>query len=559
MKFLPIVRRELRVAARRRNTYWLRSGIALAVVLLSAWIFLVSIRDSPRALGRTLFNVLTGGALAYCLLAGLRSTADCLSEEKREGTLGLLFLTDLKGHDVVLGKLAVNSLNAFYGLLAVMPVLAIPLLVGGVTGGELARVALVLLNTLFFSMAAGLFVSALCRSHRKAMGATFLLLLLFTAGFPACGAWLAYRANWGTVETTFLLPSAVYSYALAQDRAFGSVAERYYWSVSTIQVLGWMFLALASLIAPRAWQDRPVGARAARWQDSWRRFSRGSVAERGTFRTRLLNRNAFFWLAARARLKPAWVWLTLGLLACGWVWGLAKFEKDWLNIGTYLATAFLLNSLLKCWLASEAGRQLSEDRKAGSLELLLSTPLTVREILRGQRMALSRQFLAPAFLVFGLEIAMMVATLNDPMSRSEMWLWFCLWQAGMIALVADLIALYWVGMWLGLAARNPKRAYTETVVRVLVLPWAGFAAFIAGVVVLNMASRSEPGWGVFLGTWLGLTLAADVGFGLWARHKLLTEFRTVATQRFQPRVALWRRIFGRTGAAGGEAGLSLAD
>ena len=63
--------------------------------------------DRPsREIAIALFGVLTGTAVLYCLLSGVRSTADCLSVEKREGTLGLLFLTDLKGYDVVLGKLA---------------------------------------------------------------------------------------------------------------------------------------------------------------------------------------------------------------------------------------------------------------------------------------------------------------------------------------------------------------------------------------------------------------------------------------------------------------------
>ena len=72
----------------------------------------------------------------YCLLSGVWFTADCLSEEKREGTLGLLFLTDLKGYDVVLGKLVATSLNGLYAVLAAVPILALPLLMGGVAPGE---------------------------------------------------------------------------------------------------------------------------------------------------------------------------------------------------------------------------------------------------------------------------------------------------------------------------------------------------------------------------------------------------------------------------------------
>ena len=37
-------------------------------------------------------------------IAGLVLTADCISQERREGTLGLLFLTDLRGPDVALGN-----------------------------------------------------------------------------------------------------------------------------------------------------------------------------------------------------------------------------------------------------------------------------------------------------------------------------------------------------------------------------------------------------------------------------------------------------------------------
>ena len=36
-------------------------------------------------------------------------------------------------------------------------------------------------------------------------------------------------------------------------------------------------------------------------------------------RKRLLDTNAFYWLSARARLKPVQVWLFLGLMAGWWL------------------------------------------------------------------------------------------------------------------------------------------------------------------------------------------------------------------------------------------------
>src|SRR5262249_39560783 len=159
---LPVVERELRAAARRPGMYWGRVSMAVAGLLIWLWATVSEpVWSSGSRNGTVLFNLLSSLAFGFTLVAGLRGTSDCLSSEKRDGTLGLLFLTDLKGYDVVLGKLAATSVGAFYGLLAILPVLAIPLMMGGVTAAAFWRVALVLLNTLFFSLASGILVSAI--------------------------------------------------------------------------------------------------------------------------------------------------------------------------------------------------------------------------------------------------------------------------------------------------------------------------------------------------------------------------------------------------------------
>jgi ABC-type transport system involved in cytochrome c biogenesis permease component len=551
MKFLPIVGRELRVAARRRGTYWLRSFVAAGVLLVSGWIFLFSFRESPRELGHSLFYTLTGGALLFCLFAGLRSTADCLSEEKREGTLGLLFLTDLKGYDVVLGKLAANSLSGFYGLLAILPVMAIPLLLGGLAAAEFARVAAVLVNTMFFSMCVGMFASASCRSARASAALTLLLVLLFTAAFPAWGTWLAWKAQTRNFESLWFLPSAGYTYALALETPFRRAGgAAFYGSLGVIHALGWIFLGLACVITPRSWQDRPLSERGERWRAWWQMSSFGSAAQRVAWRTRLLNVNPFFWLAARARLKPAWVWGFLGCMACGWTWGAFKYGRDWFNEGIYITTAFTLNSVLKLWFVSEAMRQLAEDRRMGTLELLLSTPLTVRDILRGQALALRRQFLGPVIFTLVAEVILFTCAPTDAVSHHDRVAWAAVWMAGMVMLVADLAALYWMGMWMGLAARNPKWAFSDAVARVLVLPWVGFAMFLTLVAVFSIRGNEGPEWPTVLGVWVALGLAADLGFGAWARHQLLTGFREAAARRYERRASVWSRLLGRAEAPG---------
>src|SRR5438105_3113281 len=121
MQFLPVVQRELSVAARRKATNWGRvasAGITFAVFVS----LLIAQKGSPARVGTMLLQFLTLFIFLECLIAGPRYTADAISEEKREGTLGLLFLTDLIGIDVVLGKMISRSIGSVYNLIATFPI-----------------------------------------------------------------------------------------------------------------------------------------------------------------------------------------------------------------------------------------------------------------------------------------------------------------------------------------------------------------------------------------------------------------------------------------------------
>ena len=107
---LPVVAREMGVQARRKGMYRLRMGAAFIALGLVGWLVILSSANIPTAAqGEAIFTVLTTVSFCFCVLIGIRATSDCLSEEKREGTLGLLFLTDLRSHSVVLGKVAAGS------------------------------------------------------------------------------------------------------------------------------------------------------------------------------------------------------------------------------------------------------------------------------------------------------------------------------------------------------------------------------------------------------------------------------------------------------------------
>ena len=124
MTFLPIVERELRVRARQAATHWTRAALGFVAGQLAVQGFLYAYGvTNPSRIGPGVFVTLASVA-QFIALASVFFTADSLSSERRGGTLGLLFLTDLKGYDVVLGKLASTGLGAFYALLGMVPALA---------------------------------------------------------------------------------------------------------------------------------------------------------------------------------------------------------------------------------------------------------------------------------------------------------------------------------------------------------------------------------------------------------------------------------------------------
>jgi len=118
----------------------------------------------------------------------------------------------------------------------------------------------------------------------------------------------------------------------------------------------------------------------------------GVPTRRRRIRTRLLDRNPCLWLGGRHRVKRNSGLGVSGSRSRGWLAGYLKWPNDWLGAENYVTTG----------LPGSRGAQgvgglgslpaVRPDRRSGALELVLSTPLTVREILRGQMLASGGSF-----------------------------------------------------------------------------------------------------------------------------------------------------------------------
>jgi hypothetical protein len=526
MTFLPVVERELRVAARRRGTYWSRLAAASLGWAIAAWV-LTAASNAGMQTGAVVFKVLAAVIFVYTALGGLLATADCLSEEKREGTLGLLFLTDLKGYDVVFGKLASTSVKIICGVMAVAPALAISIVLGAVTRDEVARVMLVAANLLFFFLCAGMFASSVCRQDNRSFGLAALLSAALLAGIPGMA-----------LSRLFHIPildaASLFSPAFGCFTAFDDFHDKFpnfwFWLNCLItQIYAWSFLVLACRIVPRSWQDSSAVKESRR-----RRLVKVKTVRGTAERKEVLAVNVFLWRAAQPGLQRTVVWLALLAVALMWFAMDSLFPLRRFDIGPDLIALLLAGVILKAWLASEASATLSADRRNAALELLLTTPLPEKEILKGQRQALWRQFAEPAADVFLANIFLLIMELIHLPPRMALSdarnLFVGLHLILGLSLLTDMLTLSWVGMWRGLVLRKPNNAAMLSLVQILLVPYALFFAFY-----ITASDIKAPNWFSVLIFTNILGMASGFFFAQNAHARLSEYFRQVVAEGVAPK------------------------
>ncbi|MBI2925212.1 MAG: hypothetical protein HYY24_05855 [Verrucomicrobia bacterium] len=421
MNVTPVITRELRGEARRAMNYWLRivgAATLLALLVLLWWDW----QGFTIGQGSRLFMDLNLTLFAAIWLIVPLLTADCISFEKREGTLGLLFLTPLTARDIVIAKGLVHALRALTLWLAALPVLAIPLLLGGVTWMDLVRAALLDCGALVLALTTGLLASCWCREWSRALMLALSLSLLSGLLFVSLhtGYWVARFMT--VTKSRFSVGAFLTMLAARLENQLGSLPF-FSWgrgpgfsmmwrrggggSDLTSVVLAAALLLFALLAAVlvlwlavrrirRAWQEEPPSPRQRWWMQAFctPQFWRGLFRR---YLRRSLERNPIGWLQEyswNARLSK-WGWcLGIVLAEC------ALFVGT--SFGSYLDFQTLLGALLALGIALSAAGSFRRERQTGALELILVTPLRVRAIILGRLVGLWNQFLPTVIVVLGI-------------------------------------------------------------------------------------------------------------------------------------------------------------
>lgn len=530
MTFLPIVQRELMVTARKPALGWTRFLAALAGLAVFT-VVLAAAKTNPTTLAETLFVALATPLFAYCLLAGPLHTSDAITAELREETLGLLFLTDLRGYDVLLGKLVARSLQVFYAVVAVIPVLALPILLGTVTAGQFWRMTATLLTTLVLSLVTGLAASTFCREWRTSIMVSLLALLGFTAG-ASLANWLVSVARPGPGFSTLLpVGSPLGSFQLSFEDAYQAPGGSGRFLLS-LQVQ-WLAM-VGALLASGGWLTRlvrhpaPVRAHAlpSGLDPAFNRLTGRPIAHWAGLRIR----HPYAWLQRVFRPVPGvFTWSFSGLLAATVVLLLLSL----LARGSATQEAALWLALLLTWgahqwlklqLAIAATRGAAEDRAGGLFELLIVSGVDPHNLVEGHRRALLGQF-APAMLALGgLHVALFLRLIfpDTPLAAQST---LGLLVVGALLLYVDAHALVLQGLRQALRQPGPLEAFRTTYLRVMIPGWIGL--LVPGVLLLTRPTGSGTVT-FYLALWILFSLVASRWTGKRARIDLEYGFLQLA-------------------------------
>jgi ABC-type transport system involved in multi-copper enzyme maturation permease subunit len=450
MAVLPIIERELRLGSRKPRTYLTRAAFALMASLTTLGILspVISGFASVTVMGPPLFNVLSIAGFACCLMAGPFVSSDALSQERRDGSLEALALTRLSGWDLVRGKLLALSLNPVYCAVSALPLLALSVVLGGVTGGEFWRMAAVWLNTLFFSMAVGLCCSAVAWHNFRSFTAASALLIICGGLVPGSSAYFAYAKH------------------------YGSAPGRFWVLLLLTNAMAWFFLhgAASKVFDFTRWEEPVPDVPPRRWLA---RFLRRPDVGRS------VGENPVMWWENRQLYRWLSVWGFLLLAGIAWAICYVQYRRLWVQAEMIFLATSILHMTLKGWMAIEATRKLGEARRRGELELLLVTPLGANTIVDARMRALQKQFLIPIALVLMVDILFLLfgmqttAWWGNPGSLAMALL------VGIGVFVCDCYTITWVGLWQGLSGGTAVQSFLRTLLLVLARPWLVYMVTVA--------------------------------------------------------------------------------
>jgi ABC-type transport system involved in multi-copper enzyme maturation permease subunit len=158
---LALFVRSVRDDMRSRALLWARLTIALMVIFTG---FTCAPVRSSGAPGLVFFSTLVWMNFVFICVAAMSYFSSAITEEKEEGTLGLLRMTDLSPFAILLGKGVSRYIGGLLLVLVQVPFAMLAITLGGVRLDQVLMAYGILAAFLFFACNLGLLASVMARS-----------------------------------------------------------------------------------------------------------------------------------------------------------------------------------------------------------------------------------------------------------------------------------------------------------------------------------------------------------------------------------------------------------
>ena len=529
MNVLPVLDRELRIAARWKSTYWSRSVIGILVLAIWGLIVYVGTKEriKPTEISYVLFVCLNVLCFVISMFAGIGLTTDIICREKRQGTLGLLFLTNLSSFDIILGKLSASSVHAFYGILASFPILGLSLLMGSVTGKEFTRTSLSILLTMMHSLGAGLLFSVICRELRSAIAGTFGLLLLTNGLGPLI--WLMItitQRNEAPLNWMWLSPAFSFSMAFEENFRVTKLASHYWNSFAVVFATGLFFLGYSCWHLSRHWRGAEQPLPPKNRNTFWWRLRYGTHERLLRLRLRFMEANPYGWIIRRDRLPRLLILLPLIIFLPFWIFSLllsvSKMRDNEIFFILCFISAYIIHQYTKILIAESSSRRFFEDRQSGAFELICVSAISWKEMVKGYFRSLRHQYRLPSIGVMSLNAMLVFMTIAGQrelhMSKSDMTMFLSMFIGGAVIYPFDCWALTWSGMLSGLRSKSQMKSIFATYARIMFPGYLAVALFFVIMIVIR-GRMNDKTLTLWLWIWFLLNCIWDLAVGFWAKRR----------------------------------------